>query len=154
MCVVVEGPGLGGATDCASEEVGNERVGGFIDEDDTIADRRLSDSLVGSTGFLSCCAAPPHRSTKSCTEFCLALCVLRLVGLVSRVLSATLSSMTFCSPFGAYPLASSGPSSLDEDALCFRDAGGDGETGLQFSVRPPGDDETGTGGGFVWRPGN
>jgi hypothetical protein len=46
-----------------------------IDETDgeRIVDFRLSD--LGGTGGLSALALPPHKSTNSCTEDCLALCV-------------------------------------------------------------------------------
>lgn len=131
-----------------------------------MADRLLSDSFVGRVGF-SCCGFPPHRSTRSCTEFCLPLpwpgrfLGLSLPSLISsRPCPRSSEERTWSNPVifsampprGTNPSTSSGPSSLDDDCPRLRNVEGDGETGLQFSVRPPGEAETE--GCFVSIPGS
>ena len=160
VCLVGEGSGLSEGIDgsgvlpgCGDDDRGLFVTGGgfIVAPDAGKITELLLLGAVAVVGLFAFSRPPPHKSTRSCTELCLPLLLVRRLRCPSPVpLSGTSpfaatfpSSFVFSTtpPLGIYPLGSSGPASLTDDAEPCLDRDprlGDG-AGLQPPVRPLGD---------------
>lgn len=106
----------------------------------------FSRSRLGSWGTAAGPLLAPHKSTRSCTELCrpLLLARRRLSSTAEPVRSPVLELSLVRRSWrpAAYPCKSSGSSSLDDDDGLFVGCSDDAAMGLQFSVKPLGEDFT------------